>query len=520
MIFGFPWSVPWGDHEDFIKSVVVTSLNGALKTTFIPITGYGQYWQPLFDGIEQGPPVYGGDSAYTTVTGYPNPLYSAHIVSICPLGDWAISNYDVTPQQLYWEAARADRLRITVVAAPDFFSFGDSGQLTSWSLTGVSRFINCAPYPRRPTWGTWDLTLSTSGNHTVSGKLNGVTMFSGSIAGNGVVTLTAANGSGISGTVTLTYSADFSSGAKVVARYPASYPLHWKTTPFAAPDFPRTQDGFVNDDGHGNTFIARSGPLAANTYYVVAHQKDDDGNESTNTDGGGVAAVVVGAPATPGTPEINSAGPPLVIQWTASTTTNATYNIYDSTNTGALDMSTVSTTHIAGTGTLTQSMSAVVGFTGTRYIIVRAVSIAGVEEGNTQILAVAYVAGVAQLPTPPTPGVGTTISISGRTITVPVFVNTSGQAVAASSIKIWLQTSTAINFAAAADATVSINAAVNTTINTNISATAAGNGNYYFAVRTYTAGGVSSGNVDQYGPFKLTTTAPSGPTSTSVEVGY
>jgi len=512
-----------------LRTLEVKAIGGGLRARFQPLSGYSQYWQPVFDGIQQGPPIYGDDDVVTEVIGTPNPLQSAHVVSICPLGDWSFSNFDVTHQQLYFEAARADRIRVTMTPTVELFSTESASQLSSWSLTGLRRFSNCAPYPRRPQQAYLDVTLATSGGtRTLTLKANGVTVASGTrtvAAGNGTITLAASNGSGLSGSVTLTYTADITSAAlvRLIARYPASYPIHHRTSAFGGGDFPRTAEGSVSDDGHSSTFVYRSNALAAGAYRVVAHQKDDAGNESTNTDGGGATATVVGVPLAPGTPVYSSGGAAAtVIAFTASATTNATYNYYDSGIAGVIDFNAVTGTHIAGTGTLTQTLPAISGtFTGYRYVVVRAVSTLGVEEGNSQMLAIEYDNGVVIALRPPNPGVGQAITIVGRTITVPCFISTSDQLIAASSLAIWLVANgTPIDYTLAPTATVSVSSAVGTVINTSISATAGSDGNYQFAIRSRSASGTQSTNVDQYGPFRLTTAAPSGPATTLVEVGY
>jgi len=529
MIPGFPTTTPPGGHEEFLRSLTLTVLNGQLRARFQPVSGYSQYWQPMFDGVVSTAPVYGADDVVTEVVGYLNPMQTKHVCSICPMGDWSAAGYDVSAQQLYFEALRAERIRVTVTPSLQYFANHGSTQFSSWSLTGLQRFTNCAPYARRPTYGALDIRLVTSGGvRTLTLMAAGTPVMSGTrtvAAGDGSITVAALNSSGASGSVVLTYSADIAlaDGKQVLVRWPASYPVHYRTSTFAAPDFPRTEEGIVTDDGRSNSFVFRSGALAANTYYVLARQRDDTANDSTNLDGGGVAATVVGVPAAPGAPAYSSGGAAAtVISFTASTTSLATYNIYDSGVEGVIDMTAVSGTRAAGSGTLTHTLAAISGsFTGTRYVIVRSVSTGGVEDGNSNTLAIEYSSGVVILPRPPKPGVGTAITTSGRAITVPCFVNTADQAVAASTLKIWLvAVGTPIDYTLAESASVSVPAAIRTNVNVNITATAGSDGDYRFGVKTVSAAGTQSNNTDEYGPFRLTTTVPGAPASTLVEVGY
>ena len=152
----------------------------------------------------------------------------------------------------------------------------------------------------------------------------------------------------------------------------------------------RMPTAVIEDDGRSGYFDFNSGPLANGTWHIIVHQVSAEAEESSGTTNGTLAVVTVPAPPT-NVALSNPTGD--VIQWTASTTALATYNIYDSGSTGVIPIS-VTSTHVAGAGTITKGLAALVGFTGTRYVLVKSL-LAGIESGNGEALAILYTAGVA-----------------------------------------------------------------------------------------------------------------------------
>jgi hypothetical protein len=399
-------------------------------------------------------------------------------------------------------------------------AYSESGQLTGWSLAGVKRFTNCYPAEFRPTWGMLDCSLTDAGGtRTVVLSMRGLTVAQGSRVGDGAITLAEANDSGISGSVTVAYTGD-APAAKVVIRFPAKVRFHYKTSQFTAPNFPRTAEGEIFDDGYSNAFTFRSAKLAAGTYYVVSHQVDEDGNESSGLFAGGDSLAIV-APPEPPTSLAYASGDSTntVVQWTASATSGATYNIYDSLDGLEMDLSTPNHTHIAGAGTLTQALASIgAGFAGKRYILVRAVK-TGVEEGNMAILEIEYVSGARVAPRPNAPLIGRDITVSGRTLTIPVVIDITNQKAATATVKLFVYAPGGSPNYAAPDATATVGTAMGSLITTNAAKTrlvltyAAGSDMTRLCqIRSVTAGGVQSENTEVYGPFRLTTEAFPDPT--------
>lgn len=278
-----------------------------------------------------------------------------------------------------------------------------------------------------------------------------------------------------------------------------------------------TPTAIVYDDGHSGAYAFQSDVLAAGTWYVVVHQVNEDGEESSGTTNGTVTVILV-----PTAPTALALSNPTgdVISWLASTTVGATYNIYDSGSTGIIP-NIATTTRAAGSGTLTKSLAAVAGFTGTRFVVVRSLS-GGVESSNSDALAINYIAGVAQLLVPNTPYPGQGVTTVGKTITIPFSLDTRNQAVAATALQLFAKpVGTPIDYTsvlASLDLTVPANyQAAGLRIYGTITGTVAANGQYYYALRCNSANGQDQ-NVLTYGPVRLSTVAPADPV-TSVRGG-
>ncbi len=515
---GFPTTCPPGDHEDFIKFFDTLDIGGGPSTRVTPGTPYSQYYRHQIDGLKQGPALYCPEEELTEFSGIFEALTTKHVVTVCPQGDWP-GEMDVDGQAIVFTEPRADRLFVSWAANLEFESYGESGQLTNWELTGLKRFTNCLPVELRPAEGRLEVTIaydSGTGLYTVTALRDGVEVASGTTDDpTSTVTLEEVNDSGVNGTVDLNYSADVSEDAYLAIRWPKSYKIHYKTSAFIAGDFSpvmRTAEATVEDDGRSNEFEYRSGPLNAATYYVVIHQVDDADNEGTSAQSGGVQVEIKAPPEPAGMPEYASGDySSTVVEFAASSTTLATYNVYDSGENGTVDLDTPAVTVLAGTGTLSAVLPAIgATFTGIRRVVVRAEN-GGIEEGSIQQLEIEYDNGVVILPRPNAPAPGKHITVSGKTITVPFSVNTLRERVSAEAIEIYLFQLPGSPAYASPDNSDPIPAANGVVKQSSISATAGSNGLWWFAIRTVSDDGVSSDNTDYYGPVFLEDTAAEDP---------
>lgn len=440
MLWGEPWGCFWGDPEElgmFLEAVdigdgprVRLRINADTKTGTNPdlsiyTQDYSQFVRLIVDGVAQSEYVWAPVGEMIELLGVWGSDTGDHVVSVQFNGDSCDPEINIPTQNDTFLIGREDRFKVTITTVRAIESIRESGQLTSWVLTGLQRYTNCMQDPLYANWASLDVTLEDdAGTRTVTLKCNGRTVASGSRAGDGSITLAEQNDSGLSGSVAVAYNADVTSGAEVVIRWPKKLAVHYKTSAFTAPDFPRTAEKYLNDDGWNNERTYRSPILAAGTYHIVVHQQDDGGNESAGLAGGGDTVTLLTPPEPPTSLAYSSGGAAAtVIQWTASTTGGATYAIYDSGEDTVINMSAATATHIAGTGTLTQTLPAVsAGWTGTRRVIVRAVN-GGVTEGNSNMLQMEYSNGFVIPARPAAPHAESTITVAGRKVTIPVNIS-------------------------------------------------------------------------------------------------
>lgn len=585
MLWGSGWGSFWGSPEDW---VVVLSANDFLtgcEIEFKPVTGYSQFYQLVVDGKNQGFPVYVSDAQPFTVKGlYSNPDLN-HTYSVVGMGPWSNGMFDATFAAILFIQSRAVSIHLEIQAVPDLFSVETSGaaQFSGWALDtnfSISRFNTCRAVANRPTWGELDISMSTvAGIHTVTASLNGAILAQGSRSGDGALTLSEVNSSGVQLLVTLAYSGDLNIGdAVLVAAFPEQYNVFYRSSgAWTGGDFPsvtaaswsagiatvtigahsltvgtqvfvsgikptgynglvtitavtgtqikyavKTNPGayvsggvvtpptaIVYDDGRSASYAFNSGELAAGTFYVVVHQVSAEGEESTGTTNATVTISNVPLPPT-NLALSNPTGD--VIQWTSPDPTY-TYNYYDSGSNGVLPV-TPTGTHGSGSGILTQGLTALVGFTGDRYVMVRSVK-SGVESGNSVVLDISYVSGVAQLVRPNSPSPSQNIAINGLTLSVPFTLDTRQQAIAATYIRLFASpVGTPINYSSpigSLDLSVPANfTAAGLKIYGTVSGAVALAGEYDYAIRADSANGQSV-NTDTYGPVRLTTTPMSDP---------
>src|SRR5579864_4033099 len=228
MRYGAGWGCYYSDPESWIIILGMSDLGSGASVTFIGIPNYDQYYQLVIDGKNTGAPVFVKAGIVTTLKG--NYAFTAgpHFVSVIGVGPYSTPDvFDVTSTQIAFTSVRADRLHFEILGTTRQFSTGDAGQFTNWAITGLNRFSTCRSVPNRPTWVALDITLSTSGGvHTLTGAIGGTTQWSGTITGNGSIALTDINGNSV-GSVTLTYSADISSGAQFINAWPALYYIYY-----------------------------------------------------------------------------------------------------------------------------------------------------------------------------------------------------------------------------------------------------------------------------------------------------
>ena len=261
----------------------------------------------------------------------------------------------------------------------------------------------------------------------------------------------------------------------------------------------------IADDGTSNQFIFKSvSQDTGNTFYVVVHQRGDDGNESTSIQSGGLAITTQTIPAAPTVPTyVSGHFAATIINYVAPAGVTA-FHIYDSGAAGVLNFTTPTLSPGSGGNQTLPAIAA--GFSGIRYVFVRSV-IAGVEEGNLEILQINYSAGQVVALQPPPPSANAKITNGGRALTVPFTIYLDPTLSTPATVKLFVYTR-----AAGVDYTTPLTTLTlpaispqSKTFVSQIGGTVAANGIYYYQLRTYGATGVPSDNVNEYGPVLLTT---------------
>lgn len=505
------FSCSLGAIEEQIRYLDITPLQGGVRGRWIPTAGYAQNFRIGVDGVGFASK-FADENVISELTA-PYPAGGTdHITTITPIGDWQLP-IDIEPQFIAYTQQRPNRYHLDISAVPVFQSFKADGtpvtQLSNWNITGIRRWLNCKPHPHNKTWATLSLDMVTIGSvHTIVLSINGFEIAVGDITGNGTCTLNEKNSSGVSGFVDLTYTGAITSGLFVVD-YPVSYKVYAKLgSPLIAGEFiSGNLKATIIDNKRDNVFTYRSPIVAAGTWYIVAHQVNENGTESTGTTNVSILTKLV--PDSVTNLQYTGGGyAAAIVSWTASTTALSTYNIFDSGDTGFLDIDSATSTHIAGTGTLTQTLPAISGsFLGKRYVVVRSV-LAGVDDGTVKILTIDYSSGSATGEPPPPLLQAGRVSIVGRTLSVSCSVDSTRSLTVPVNLQMFLYPAgTSPNYAIPTT-TLALGNKIGASWFKTISATAVSDGDFEAVIRTIAASGAQSLNTNEIGVFNLTLVAP------------
>ena len=522
MIPGFCTTLPPGGHDDFLLDFIVEDSGNGLGAvvTLRPAVNYPMNHCVGADGMPQ--------TVVSLADGLSEPVKvpvaydtkrSSHSVFSAPLGDWdSQEGIDVAVQERYFTADKAKMVQIdfdTVIETIE--AYGDSAQFSAWTLNGLRRYTNGRPFSGRSTEMQIDITLTNpSGtNYTVTLSLNGFVIASGSRTGNGVVTLTAQNNSGVSGSVTLAFSAVIAEGAAyAVARWCASYTVVVNGSSVT-----------VNDPGLSNRLTAQVGPFAAGTYAWSVTGNSDSGVVGSSASGNvtvpGRPAPITNLAYVSGNCGTAPATPATTLSWTASLTGGATYNFYDSELNMPTDFDTVVATHIAGSGTLTQVLPVFPIGVGKRRVCIEAVN-GGVESGARIYITLEYDASgniVLARPNTPTfkPRAVNPVT-SGRTLNIDYVYDSTGQTGVCTQIQLFIWAEGVSPTFGAPNATASLPAATNNISRGTITVNTGADGWFNYCVRAATAGGTLSPNTSVKGPIYASNAAPAAPANVETTV--
>lgn len=155
---------------------------------------------------------------------------------------------------------------------------GDS-QLSSITITGAVRGLNCTPSVLKPTRARLYYTIQTIGSgHFIRWYDGNRLVASGGRTGDGALTCAAIDSSELAIACTLTYTADIANGvAYLDIKWPALYKVFFST---AAINYSGAAQATVLDGG-GVRFNYISGVLNSGSYYYNVVSVDDEGDVET-----------------------------------------------------------------------------------------------------------------------------------------------------------------------------------------------------------------------------------------------
>lgn len=327
MLPGDPPSVPPGDPEVFLEELRCWRSVAGLLWRVRPAAGKGDQWfefRVQRQTLDVRRLTDGETVEFTTGVPWGRPGLQASgpvLVNVRPLGDWATADSlaldDSFAEEIFLGDKTASRW-IEWDSTPVVSDYGCAGQFSAWSLTGLVRHTNVRPVNRMPQIGELDVILSSVGAvHTLQLKNGGVVLASGSRTGDGAITLTASGGSGISGTVTLTYTADVASGGYLRAAWPAAFKVYLDSV----------YNQTVYDSGLGNRYSACVVPGSAGAHDWSVRAVDETGAEGAVSATG--AFTVYARPTAPTQFGYSSGdASACVLQFRANGTAGTVYRVY------------------------------------------------------------------------------------------------------------------------------------------------------------------------------------------------
>lgn len=505
MHWGSVWSCAWGAANDLFKFLSVkragarsVRVRGMLwpkyQNRYLVVHLNGQPITPFLRSNFAQP--------FETLVTVPPGETKANIY-IEDVGDWGSLPDALIPSDLsiQKEAALGDKISF-FWNPPSTFSIanklvsdprGDS-QLSAISITGMKRGANVEIVPDLPTRGKLAYTIHNVGTtRTVRFWYKNALVAQGSRVGNGSVTCSAVNESGIDVTCTVTYTGDVLHGeAFINLVWPDTYQVHYSTGALA---FPRAPEMTALDIGLDD-FAAVTPSLNPGTYNVsvvpvIDGVEMDPGSITTTS---GLVVLDVPEPPVPGTPTGNAAA--TTVNWAVGES-GCTFDVYYSNmdapiNYGDASGPTPLTTALDATSAI---LAARIDYPGIVRAIVRA-SKGGVQERHDQEIRIEYDSAGAIVPARPNKASVVGFTVAGLTLTVKGAVMASEFEIAAANLQLFVKEASLGDFDAADFAAPEDEEALPTVVNgvqrVNVSYTVPAKGWYRIALRSESAASVQS----------------------------
>lgn len=504
---GMLTTVAPGDYEDFLLDFIPRD-DGSGNAAIVPLmcaSGYGDtFWVIGCDRIPQHV-VFIPEGLQTPIhqTVFYDVDQTTHKVFAFPLGDWDnFADIDPTFTAAYFESDKGKSAKIDFQPTMEIVEANnDLDQLSSWSLTGIERFATGRPIRGEKTKAKIDIQIENAGGtYTVILSCNGWRIASGSRVGNGIVTLTQENNSGVSGQVTIAFTAelDETDEAYVVGRWAKSYAVTCGSG-----------SATVNDPGRGEWLTCVVGPLTSGVNNISITPTSDTNVAGTARTS---SITIPGRPEPPGALTVVAGGTfnSTDVQFTASSTSGATYRLYESEELdGPINHSEPTDLHIAGTGAITWRIPNIASGTGKRRLYIVAVDPVGnMEDMTRRSLTIEYLSGNVVSPRPNRPGFNLRYPdpVTSRAITCEYTYNTEREPGTATKLKMFIldegetfgigEDVDPSTDPADAEVTFDVNNKIDGFYTGTISATAGSNGWKRVVVIAETAGGAQSDNTD------------------------
>jgi len=176
------------------------------------------------------------------------------------------------------DAQSANRIRKEWKATYSQSSVTGDSQITSISISGAKRGRNVSPLPEWRQRGRLYYSITNlSGTYVVRWWAGELLVAEGTRVGNGALTCTAMNSSGVEITCTLTYTAEVKAGAAFLElKWPEQFQIHYSQSALA---FPRTPEETRFDNGT-DAYVHRTPELAPGTWHYNVLQVGDNGVET------------------------------------------------------------------------------------------------------------------------------------------------------------------------------------------------------------------------------------------------
>lgn len=299
-----------GDTTDMIRGFATDTMSGNVLRSKVDTWGYyrDRYFAVFSNGVYTGQNYLAPIDSDLTIPLNLGAGTTIGSIYLEDAGDWSSFNTDYYPKGNveYFDSLTAQRLQLTWTASYTLSTVRGDTQLSSISITGAKRFRNCAAVPERSTRGRVSYSITTvSGTHIVRFWSGDFLVAEGSLSGNGAITCSPSNYSGMTVTGTLTYTGDVAPNTAFIdIRWPASYQIHYSKSSLS---YPRTPEATAKDSGT-DAYLYLSAVLSGGTWNWNVLQVDDDGDVQTTGIPTTTAQTINAPPASPTNLRITGSG--------------------------------------------------------------------------------------------------------------------------------------------------------------------------------------------------------------------